>query len=578
MSGRLAEWRGVLAFLLGVLLLVGAQYTFLHRPLVHELREKGKPKLDRFEAHPLIEPAVLRQLGWLTPARETEPASAYTRIPPEKRAGTVRVCCFGGSTTFGTEVGAEYDYPTFLQRHFDRLGRSEVEVVNFGIAGYGFHQIFLLWEHLFARFACDYTLLFPGFFHAERDISFVYSPLGDPYAMHARYVVRGDDVELVPVVGETRSERFDEYFRFIPRWRYLRYDREPPMALRTLRPRDAPPSNPFYYLDATRDEEAPATYRVLLARMAAAGAPVVLASTSETDVALSDAVGSENLSAIRRRRQRSFPYQAPRWHDGPWGNDLVARSFLYQILEGADATSPLLATSDVRWPELSAGSAGETPLADYDRVEIELDDVAIAHFTSGDPRRTSSLADEGTVSLLSIKRPGESVVESCFLPLDFALVEGMAASWSGVSGSLPPAPAPLHRLAGENIGVVEIEGLRFRRQRRLLLDAPAPADGALSLELDGRTILRAAHDGSRIELTPAGEPCRLLRATAEGWVDPASIGPSGILELVLRGEAIDARRIPFARWEMATVALPVARRPLAPQLKIPASSAIAPPR
>jgi len=573
-SFRWGEWRGVLALLGGILLLVGAHYCFLYRPLVAELRDTGRPK-HHFEDHPQLEPAVVRQLGWLTPAREPERESSFTRLPPEKRPGTTRVCCFGGSTTFGTEVDAEYDYPTLLQGHFDRLGRSDVEVVNFGIAGYGFHQIFLLWKHLFARFACDYTLLFPGFFVVERDTSFVYSPLGNPYAMHARYVVRGDDVELVPVAGETRAERFEEYFRFFPRWRYLRYDREPPMALRTLRPRDAPPRNPFYYLDASREEEARATYRVLLARMAAAGAPVVLGSIKKEDVALSDAVGAANLSAVRRRRQKSFPYRAPRWHDGPWGNELVARSFLLQILEGAEATAPLLATSDLRWPGLPAGSKVDAPLADYDRVEIELDGVGIAHFTSADARRTTSLADQGIVSLLSIKRPGDSIVESCFLPLDFALEEEMEAAWSGHSGSPLAPPGALHRIAGVNIGVLEIEGLGFRRQRQLLLDVPPPVDAAPSLapslELGGRTVLRGAYEGSRVELTPTGEPCRLLRATADGWVDPGSLAPSGTLELVLRSEASEPIRVPFARWEMETVALPVAREPLAPQLKIPAS-------
>ena len=71
-------------------------------------------------------------------------------------------------------------------------------------------------------------------------------------------------------------ERFGEYFRFLPRWRYLRYDRNPPPLALALVPRNRTLPNPFYYHSGTAEEESYATYRILLRRMADSGAQIVL--------------------------------------------------------------------------------------------------------------------------------------------------------------------------------------------------------------------------------------------------------------------------------------------------------------
>jgi hypothetical protein len=148
----------------------------------------------------------------------------------------------------------------------------------------------------------------------------------------------------------------------------------------------------------------------------------------------------------------------------------------------------------------------------------------------------------------------------------------MEATWSAEGGPPPPAPGRLRRLGGVNIGLLEIEGLRFRRQKRLLLDAPAPLPERVALQLAGHAVLKGARDGAELAMEPRGAPCRRLRATADGWVDPEVVGRAGVLDLVLRGGAEPAR-IPFARWEREAVVLPVARTPLAARLKIPARGA-----
>ena len=49
--------------------------------------------------------------------------------------------------------------------------------------------------------------------------------------LHACYVLRGGELALVDVLGQTHRERFDGYKRFVPPLRYLRYDRSPPAFL-----------------------------------------------------------------------------------------------------------------------------------------------------------------------------------------------------------------------------------------------------------------------------------------------------------------------------------------------------------
>ena len=202
-----SEWRGALLLAAVLAGLIGSHYAFLYRPLREQLRKTRVPRSDQLASHPEIDPAVIRRLGWLSVTSNRE--SAFTHFPAEKPPGVTRLCAFGSSYTFGTEVDGQSDYPTLLGRQFQRLGREDVEVLNFGVGGYGFHQSFMLWEHVHERYGCDYTLLFPGRWFPERDTVFNYTPPKVPYAIHARYVLRGDALERIDVLYLPRHFRFD---------------------------------------------------------------------------------------------------------------------------------------------------------------------------------------------------------------------------------------------------------------------------------------------------------------------------------------------------------------------------------
>jgi len=554
------------ALLLG---LVGAHYSFFYRPLREEMRLQRAPKSDRLVSHPEIDRAVMRRLGWLRAPSDRE--SSFAHFTPEKPEDATRLCSFGSSFTFGTEVDGHSDYPTLLGEAFRRLGRDDVEVLNFGVGGYGFHQSHLLWEHVHERYGCDYTLIFPGRWFPERDTVFNYNPRKVPYLIHARYVLRGDGLELIDVVGDNHTERFDQYYRFLPRWRFLRYDREPPLALRSLRPADSPPSNPFYYRSDGAEEEAQLTYRALLEKMAATGKPVILGSFSEVDAATGRSVDAPNLAVIEMDRRRTFPYAAPQSHQGTWGNDLIARAFLAAIVDGADTSVPVLETGDLDpVPTMPTTTAVDMlPLAAHTSVAVHLDDAAIGRFATVDPGHKSTLADDGTVSLLALKGPDQSITAACFLPLPRDLVDGMDVSWKTVQGDRPPALEPIRLLGpGVNIGVLNVPDLEFD-QARLKLVRGSSLAGPVSLQLAGEAILRGEWNGrvrSRTDLEPVHGPCRRLRASRGGWLDPTRLERRGILEVVLRREGETPTRAPLAAWWLTDFDLPRAAKPLPERL------------
>lgn len=559
-----SEWRGVALLAAALLAAFGAHYAFLFRPLREELRRTRAPRSLELPSHPEIAPEVVRRLGWLKLDNDRD--SAFTRFDAEKPGGETRVCTFGSSFTFGAEVDGHSDYPTLLAGAFRRLGRDDVRVLNFGVGGYGFHQSYQLWEHVHERYGCDFSLVFPGRWFPERDTVFNYDPTKVPYWIHARYVLRGDDVELVEVPGGTHTERFDAYYRYVPLWRFLRYDREPPLALRSLRPRGSPPSNPFYYDASSAEEEAQRTYRILLERMAASGEPIVVGTFSEVDFATTRSVRAPNFRRFLLERHRSFPYAAAYSHQGALGNDVVARAFLVQLVDGAPLEVPLLRTRGLDRSASAAPPAGPgPPLSSYASVRVHLGGAPIGRFTSVDPGSRDSLAEAGTHSLLAVKGPDQSLAEACFLPLARALRGGEAATWETATEDRPAALPPLRLLApGVPLGVLDVPDLEFD-QRRLELTRGESLTGPVRLLLDGEPVLAGEWNGrirSRAHLEPPGEPCRRLRASRGGWLDPTRLPETGLLELVLRPQDGPATRVPFAAYTLSRFPLPRPDDPL----------------
>jgi len=546
---------------------------YFWRSFVFPLRERERPGADEIAGAGALEAALVRQVGGLLTERE----SSFVNFPPGRRPGVRRVCAFGDSGTYGDAARGSDDFPQLLGELLRREGHADAEVLNFGSPGHGFHQSFLLWEQAGPRYGCELVLLGPGSFASERDLGFAPPDLASPYALHARFVLEGPGLRLVEVPGETHSERFRAYFGFLPRWRTLRYDRSPPALLRALAGRTRRLANPFYYHPGPAEEEARASWRLLLRRMAEAGPPILLASAREDWLELVRGLDLPNLVGLPAFADRRFPYRGRHGGASAWGNALLAHQ-LFAELTGAPAASPppALATSPVPppagpLPPAEGAAAAQRPIAGFAAVDVRLGDRRAGLLVSasrlpgergiGAP---DSLPGSGAASLLFLTRPGESALEAAILALPFGLSQG--------------APLALR--------VESAQGTREERRGSVqLLDPRLPLGQAVVPELeflDGQELRwRGGGEPERVALLVAGAPVlwsaqrdgdlALLPATGPLYRIAAGRAPlyrfvlpdsSGSLDLVLESPEGPALRVPLAHWRADPAQLPRAARPL----------------
>lgn len=78
-------------------------------------------------------------------------ARDYAPFPP---AGTLRIAVFGDSFTYGTEVANEHAWPSVMERLDERL-----EVLNYGVGGYGTDQALLRFRAEGMRLSPDVVLM-----------------------------------------------------------------------------------------------------------------------------------------------------------------------------------------------------------------------------------------------------------------------------------------------------------------------------------------------------------------------------------------------------------------------------------
>ncbi|NJL28297.1 MAG: hypothetical protein HC897_10590, partial [Thermoanaerobaculia bacterium] len=547
-------------YLLAALALI--DYFFFYRPYVRELRTKkgtlaAKPDLDE---SPLIEvrhvePALMKRLGRLA----TEKKSSFVDAEVEKAPGVVRVCAFGDSFTYGDEVDAEHDYPSLLQRRFEAAGARNVEVLNFGVSGFGFHQTYMLWDGVGRRFSCDFTLLGPQGFQPIRDTTFGFIHHWTPYYLHARYVLDGGDVRLVEIPGDTYGARFDRHFSFIPRWDVLRYDRNPPMFLRSLIPRDRELKNPFYYDSRSMDEEAFDSYAILLGKMAAGGERILVGHYVPEVVDVAREVGVATLAAADLHEEGDFPYRATIDHASPFGNRLVAEQFFRWLTGEADPPLEVLESIDVAGdagPAPSGWEPGALAFNAATRLGVELDGVEI-----GAPVISAVDLVEGEQafaarSILALKGTETSLADACLIAFDGDLRPGMSVVLGTASGAELPVATVVPLDPRIQLGVVEIEGLQFPNPWQLFFRGNPRAraqqfgGGELTLRVDGREVLRgtaAAWVCSTVPISARPGSAAGFSRNLGGLLELADLPETGRYDLVIEPAGAAPRRLPLRR-------------------------------
>ncbi|HXV28580.1 MAG TPA: hypothetical protein VD913_06405, partial [bacterium] len=305
------------AVLAGILFTaLAVRYHFFLKKLNHYKDWAKSPEPEDSE-FPKLESRQLANLGFAQTADE-HPVSSYIKFPFEKKPGVIRIGTFGDSHTQGVEAAQNHDYPSFLQRHFRKAGYDHVEVINFGVKSYGLYQAALLWRYLGKKYDLDYAVFMVLSFHADRDLTFI-EDTDTAVGVHARYVLKENQLELVPVVGDSRQEASLYYFRMFPPLRYIRYDRRAPPLLRALLPEGREwKFNPFYYrLGRPVTQEIIKSYALLFDQIADEAKNVVVIARDEFIGGLAGNTSSPNVYVLRSQ-MASFlnwgPYLAPKSH------------------------------------------------------------------------------------------------------------------------------------------------------------------------------------------------------------------------------------------------------------------------
>ena len=571
--------RKVLRSLLYVVYVIGfviaVDYFFFWRPFVSGLRETERPETFDMGALAGVSAETMRLIGGIGSDRK----SSFIHFDETKPEGTLRACAFGDSFTYGDEVRRGADFPSLLGRQFKRADLP-VEVINFGSSWHGFHQAFILWERVGRRYGCDYALLGPGAFFEERDTAFNHTDLLSPYFLHARYVLDGGGVRLVRVLGDGFGDRFDGYWSFIPRWRYLRYDRNPPPFLRAAIPRGRTLANPFYYRRDSPEAEAAAIWRALLGTMVESGMPVILSNIRDDILALARSLDTSPFPVMAAWKEHRFPYRAPQGHNSVWGNQLIARQYFSELVDAAPRTAQRLITRGrgdeahlVRVPERRLLSEFASLSVQIDDRDVGLFVTASKHFSSRGKGRRSALYDTNFRSLLAIVAPGESLVDAAFVPLRFDLESGaelrlqMERAGKGAPRLLARVRILHQKLP---IGVAETGTLEFREKDELVLgrDArPLPSRrDAMQLLLEGVPLFESTVEGGEVAFRTVHSSVLQITAGESRPVDVEAMPDAGVVQLVFAHPEDGPLRIPIARWEKVPVRLPESSTPLAQRI------------
>jgi hypothetical protein len=555
---RLARATAFGAYVLALLGLVVAVGYWRHSSHVEDLRQRQRPASDEIATLPGVSATTMRRVGQL----KADKRSSFVNFPPAKPPGVIRIGAFGDSSTYGDEVDELSDFPRQLGALLGQDGVIDVEVLNFGSSWHGFHQAYILWDELARLYDLDIILLGPSTFWSDRDTRFNHTNGLSPYFLHARFVVDGDDVHLIEVIGDTYRERFDAYHAFLTPWRYLRYDRNDPRFLAAFLPEGRTLGNPFYYDDRPELDEAIAIDRILLRRMINAGKPIVVGIYPWSGRReLAEAIRELNSVAFcptALSHPDNFPYQAPLWHSSPAGNAFVARQY-EAVLRGRPLPAWVVRTGDPFGAELAAAAVDFDGLDDL-QVLLAGREVGIfvdlAAFKAVDG--TAVLDGGRTRSLLFVRRPDMAPTDGLILALPNAISETAHLTVGGARAALtPPRPMP----GTSAIAVLDLPGLAFDYPSMSYVDAAAleallgaPVSGEVELQLGERAVLRGSVADGKVVLEPVDARMYWLRAAGTRDVADLPTEGSGLIELELRRG--DSRvRVPLARWWVEQVTL-----------------------
>jgi lysophospholipase L1-like esterase len=540
-------WLGYAAWLLVAALVVDyGLYRLRIRP--------AAPARDPLAGWDALDPALRSRVGFL--GDRARRASSFGNFPEKKPPGVTRIGCFGDSVTWGSEVDDGLDWPGQLQERLRHRGRGDVEVLNFGNGSHGFHQSYLLWEALARRYELDRVLFAPQDFWPRRDTTFA-NPFIDTRVLHARYVLRDGGLALVEPVGDDPADRARQFDRFVPPWRYLRYDRTAPAFLRALLPPGRTLANPFYYDGRDAEEEAFAIYAQLLARMAAGDPPVTV--LLEPGSRFAELVAPLDVGVVRLASGEGFPLRAPGGHPSPWGQRAIAEQVLAALQGTPDGRPPRIELADLAPGEAVPDAAGQALARPGAEMAVHLGALRVGGVYHRDPRRSAAdrvpafAADRESV--LAVRAGGRTLAD--------AIVFALRGSPPALALRLPDgrhaSVSPTRLAEGSSLWVVDLAAAA-RDEASLpatastgarIAAAHEPGDGARELVL-----LANRHALARAFFEPAEDglvvvpQARHYRIAADGGVRPEleRLPERGFVHWVIARSDGTAEVVRLAAW------------------------------
>jgi hypothetical protein len=565
---------GYIFYLLFIVLLVDffSSVYFLHKiwPTDFKVSDEKMSKLESL-------------VGWIQKDKKSSFSNFYYR----KREGVIRIGCFGDSFTHGDEVNDQYDYPSLLQEVFSKNGYDNVEVLNFGAGGYGFHQTYMMWESANINYAIDFVLLNPPFFLNERDSTFNnrFNFSKDIYNLHSRYILKNkNEIERVDVIGESMAQRIKNYWTFIPSLRYLRFDSYPPLFL------SAPVScvfpdkwlngNPFYYKKNLIKEMA-AIYKILLTRMSQGSSQVILGTYDRHILDLAKGVGRGNFFTAFFYYPQGFPYIAFAYHNSPLGNKVVALQMFDCLTNKPESNLTLIETTDIDRPFMQSVPLKKIPLSSFKNISFEIDHVPVGRFYDASIKNSHMYCQgpscipevdtfSGTASLLLIKNDDISMLDySMFLPLDFEITDGLPIVMRIQTMNQQKDHLLGHvRLLNPGLNIGALDFLSYAHNTIWIKkDSPLLTEGGpfhpgdtVTILIKGTAILRGKipkNKDENIMLELIHPRYFVIRADGRELIDTDTLANEGTVYLSLERGQQDTVKIPFGRWHKVNQRIPL---------------------
>jgi hypothetical protein len=489
----------------------------------------------------------------------------FRTLPLHKSPGQIRIGAFGDSYTFGDEVTPGLDFPSLLQKQLREAGYQNVEVVNFGSSWWGFGQTYFFWERFGRQYDLDFVLLGPQCFEPDRDEAFNHTYDHFPTYLHGRYILDGDVPTWMDALGGVDDRRRTElYYRFVPRFRYVRYDRSPPAFMRGLWPiksEDSDFANPFYYSKLTRKQEGLAIQRPLLRQMASGPSQLVFLYQAPRIASwhadLDSLLAYAELPVIRSPYRRTFMHLAGA------GNALIARAF-FQVLTGEPSISLdeiSLESTEPRSP--SKPEEGIHDLDEFADAHLEVDRATVASLIEQPPEdapwihrgdREVGLSAEHSQSLFGFIADHESVFEHELVLLPWRLEPDMKVELEE-TGDGKSSRTTLGQVTFPNpevrIGVMRWSVLRNHDDLCLWERVVGVRSGRVLI--GGRPIYEIVPNGKEGQLQViGGKAVKFVPLKANAWGGTAA-EESGDLMLALSGpRPLD---VAIGRWSRQRVAV-----------------------